>query len=67
MPFTSAARQHLSPAPRTASVVERTRCFSVFDADESLVAEVWINGTGERARDIARRRAHQIREMIEQE
>lgn len=67
MPFTSAARQYLTPAPRTSSVLDKRNHFAVFDARESLIAQFWFTEGSDRDRDVARRRAHEFRAMLDKE
>lgn len=60
------SRKREARTRRPATVLECRRYFGVFDAKESLVAQVWFDPT-DKAKDIARRRAHAIRQMIDEE
>ena len=50
-----------------ASTISHPNRFSIFDGAESLVCDVWFDRASDMAKDIARRRAHAIRQMIDAE
>lgn len=50
-----------------ASIISHPNRFAIFDGAESLVCEVWFDRGSDMSKDIARRRAHAIRQMIDAE